>query len=95
MFVLVVMRVDVDDQHVVELALHRLLPRMGEEPRGVEFVDGDAPAAISDKVHDRFLLIAQRPESPPSAFRPILSQASRVVAGMAADPCAPHPCRLA
>ncbi len=94
MLVLVVMRVDVDDQHVVELALHRLLPCMGEQSCGVEFVDGDAAAAVSDEVHDRFPLIAQRPELPAFGFPPILSQASRVVPAWLPDPCAPHPCRL-
>ena len=78
--VLVVVRVDVDDQHVVELALHRLLPRMREQPRGVEFVDGDAPAAIRDQVHDRFPLIGAKAfESAAFGIGTILSQAGRVV----------------
>ena len=51
MLVLVVMRVDVDDQHVVELALHRLLAGVGEKPGGVQLVDSYASAAISDEVH--------------------------------------------
>ena len=37
--VLVVVGVDVDDQHVVEVALVRLLPRMAEELGGVHLVD--------------------------------------------------------
>jgi hypothetical protein len=55
--VFVVMGVDVDDQHVVELALKRLLPGVREQPRGVELLDGDAPAAIGDEVHDGSLPI--------------------------------------
>ena len=46
------MLVDVDDQDVVEAALMCLLPRMREEPRGVEFFDGDAASAIGDQVHE-------------------------------------------
>ena len=38
--VLVVMGIDVDDQHVVELALLRLLAGMGEQAGGVELLDG-------------------------------------------------------
>ena len=52
--VLVVMRVDVDDQHVVELALHRLLAGVSQQPAGVQFIDRDASAAISNKVHGVF-----------------------------------------
>ena len=54
MLVLVVMRVDVDDQHVVELALHRLLAGVRQQPAGVQLFDGDASAAISNKVHGVF-----------------------------------------
>ena len=50
--VLVMMRVDVDDQDVVEAALMRLLARMRKEPRGVELFDGDAASAIGDQVHE-------------------------------------------
>ncbi len=37
--VLVVMRVDVDDQHVVELALHRLLAGVRQQAAGVQLLD--------------------------------------------------------
>src|SRR5262249_43309028 len=49
--VLVVMRVHVDDQHVVEVAAVRLLARIGQQPRGVELFHRYAPAAISNEVH--------------------------------------------
>src|SRR5262249_40714336 len=49
--VLVVMGVDVDDQHVVELALLRLLSGMGEQAAGVELFDRHAPSAVGDEVH--------------------------------------------
>ena len=52
--VLVVVRVDVDDQHVVELALHRLLAGVSEQLAGVQFLDCYASAAISNEVHDVF-----------------------------------------
>ena len=52
--VLVVVRVDVDDQHVVELALHRLLAGVRQQAAGVQFFDCYAPAAISNEVHDVF-----------------------------------------
>ena len=45
------MGIDIDDQHVVELALMRLLAGMGEQPRRVQFLDGDAPAAIGHQFH--------------------------------------------
>ena len=51
---LVVMRVDVDDQHVVELALHRLLAGVRQQPAGVQLLDGYASAAIRNKVHGVF-----------------------------------------
>ena len=51
MLVLVVMRVDVDDQHVVELALHRLLAGVGQQPGGVQLLDRYASAAISNEIH--------------------------------------------
>src|SRR5207253_2238989 len=50
-FVLVMVRIDVDDEHVVKLALLRLLAGMRKQPRGVELFDGDAPAAVGDEVH--------------------------------------------
>jgi hypothetical protein len=46
-----VMRVDVDDQNVVELALVRLLAGVGEKPGGVELIDRYAPATIRNEVH--------------------------------------------
>ena len=49
--VLVMVAVDVDDQDVVELALVRLPPRMGEQPAGVELLDRHPSAAIGDEVH--------------------------------------------
>ena len=44
-------RIDVDDQDVIELALLRLLAGVGKEPRGVELFDRDASAAVGDEVH--------------------------------------------
>jgi hypothetical protein len=44
-------RIDVDDQNIVELALMRLLARMSQKPGGVELIDRDAPAAIRNEVH--------------------------------------------
>ena len=52
--VLVVVRIDVDDQHVVELALHRLLAGVSQQPAGVQLFDRYASAAISNKVHGVF-----------------------------------------
>ena len=49
--VLVVVGVHVDDQHVVELALHRLLARVRQEAGGVELLDCYASAAVGDEVH--------------------------------------------
>ena len=54
MLVLVVVRVDVDDHHVVELALHRLLAGVSQQTAGVQLFDCYAPAAICNKVHDVF-----------------------------------------
>src|SRR5207248_5547968 len=50
-FVLVMVRIDVDDEHVVKFALLRLLAGMRKQPPGVELFDGDAPAAVGDEVH--------------------------------------------
>jgi hypothetical protein len=47
-------RIDIDDQHVVELALHGLLARVSEQSAGVQLIDCDAAAAICNKVHDVF-----------------------------------------
>jgi hypothetical protein len=46
------MRIDVDDQDVVEAALMCLLARMRQQPGGVELFDGDAASAIGDQVHE-------------------------------------------
>src|SRR5690348_13339543 len=48
---LVVMRIDINNQNVVEVALVRLLPGMREQPRGVELLDRDPPAAFNDEIH--------------------------------------------
>src|SRR5262245_27884774 len=50
--VLVVMRIDVDDQHVIELALDRLLAGVGQQAAGVQLLHWNASAAISNQVHD-------------------------------------------
>ena len=52
MLVLVMVCVDVDDQHVVELALHRLLAGVGQQTAGVQLLDCYASAAISNEIHD-------------------------------------------
>jgi hypothetical protein len=44
-------RIDVHDQDIVQLALVRLLARVRQEPGGVEFVDRHPPAAIGNEVH--------------------------------------------
>jgi hypothetical protein len=46
-----VVGVDVDDQHVVELALHRLLARVRQQAAGVQLLDRYAPAAVRNEVH--------------------------------------------
>ena len=51
MLVLVVVRVHVDDEYVVELALNRLFAGVREEPGGVQLVDRYASAAFSEEVH--------------------------------------------
>ena len=51
MLVLVVVRVDIDDQYVVEFPLVRLLAGMRQQPRRVQFLDGNAAAAIGNQVH--------------------------------------------
>jgi hypothetical protein len=43
--------VDIDDQHLVETAVARLLAGMREQPAGVQLFDADAAAAIGEKVH--------------------------------------------
>jgi hypothetical protein len=44
-------RIDVDDQDVVEVTLLRLLAGVREQPGGVKLFDCDAPAAVGDEVH--------------------------------------------
>ena len=51
------MRIDVDDQHFVELVVARLLGRMREELGRVEFVNLYAAATIRNEVHDLSLLL--------------------------------------
>src|SRR5262245_37414490 len=77
--VLVMMAVNVDNQNVVELALHGLLAGMREQPAGVELFERDPAAAIGKKVHGAFpfilcridLLMAYRPA--PRAASPSLN----------------------
>src|SRR5262249_26821712 len=49
--VLVMVRIDVDDQDIVELSLLRLLAGVGKQPGGVELFNCDTPAAVDDEVH--------------------------------------------
>src|SRR5262249_31220753 len=49
--VLVVVPVHVDNQEVVEMALHRLLAGVREQPAGIELFERDAAAAIGKEVH--------------------------------------------
>src|SRR5262249_23569817 len=49
--VLVMVRIDVDDEHVIELALLRLLAGVSEKPGGIELFDRDASAAVGDEFH--------------------------------------------
>src|SRR5262249_46766965 len=49
--VLVMVRIDVDDQDIVEVTLLSLFAGLGEQPGGVELFDGDAPAGVGDEVH--------------------------------------------
>ncbi len=44
-------RVDVDDEDVVQVALMRLFTRVRQKPAGIEFLDGDAAAAIGNEIH--------------------------------------------
>ena len=50
--VLVVVRVHIDDENVVELALHRLLASVGKKSAGIQLIDRDASTAFSEEVHD-------------------------------------------
>jgi hypothetical protein len=45
-------RIDVGDQNVVEIALMRLLAGMGQEPGGIELLDRHAATAIGKKIHE-------------------------------------------
>jgi hypothetical protein len=51
MLILVVMRVHVDDQHIVEFALLSLLRGVGEQAAGIELLNRDAAAAIRFQIH--------------------------------------------
>jgi hypothetical protein len=44
-------RIDIDDQDIIEPALLRLLPGMREQAAGIELFDGNAAAAIGNQVH--------------------------------------------
>jgi hypothetical protein len=44
-------RVDIDDEDIVEIAGMRLLARVRQEPCRIEFLDGDAATTISDQIH--------------------------------------------
>src|SRR5262249_43006313 len=50
--VFVMVPIDIDDQDVIEVALHRLLVGLGKEPTGIELFERDPAAAISEKIHD-------------------------------------------
>src|SRR3954452_2980017 len=54
--VLVVMAIDIDDQDVVEIALHCLLAGVRKQPAGIELFERDPAAAIGKKVHGCFPL---------------------------------------
>src|SRR5262249_46596791 len=54
--VLVMMPVHVDNQKVVEIALHGLLAGVREQPAGIELFERDGAAAIGKEVHGRFPL---------------------------------------
>jgi hypothetical protein len=49
--VLVMVRIDIDDQDIIELALLRLFPGMSEQAAGIQLFDGNAAAAIGNQVH--------------------------------------------
>src|SRR6185437_13666403 len=51
--VLVVMRIDIGDQHIVEAALMGLAAGVRQQAAGIEFFDGNAAAAVGEKVHWR------------------------------------------
>ena len=49
--VLVMVRIDVDDQHIVELALVCLLSCVSEQPAGVELFKRNPASAVGDQIH--------------------------------------------
>ncbi len=49
--VLIVVAVDVDDQHAVQIALIRLAPRVGEQPGCVQLLNRNPSTAIGDEIH--------------------------------------------
>ncbi len=49
--VLIVVAVDIDDQHAVQIALIGLAPRVGEQPGGVKLLDRNPSTAVGDEVH--------------------------------------------
>src|SRR5579864_2588879 len=49
--ILVMVGVDIDDDHVVEVALVRLLAGVRQQPRSVQFLDRYAATAVSDEIH--------------------------------------------
>ena len=51
MLVLVMMRIHIDDDDVIELALHRLLARVRKQPGRIQLVDRYASAALSKELH--------------------------------------------
>ena len=51
MLALVVVSVDVDDQHVLELALLGLLGGVRQQLGGIQLLDGHAPSAIGNQIH--------------------------------------------
>src|ERR1700756_264623 len=46
----VVVRIDIDDEYVLELAFHGLLAGMRQQPTGIEPLDANPPSAVSDQV---------------------------------------------
>jgi hypothetical protein len=45
-FVLVVMRIDIGDQNIVERTLVRLFASVSQQPAGIQLLDGNAAAVI-------------------------------------------------
>src|SRR5215471_17439738 len=63
----VVVRIDIDDEYVVEVALHGLLAGMRQQPTGIEYLDANPPSAVSDQVDCFHLGFSIDPESPMSS----------------------------